>query len=573
MQSHFSGRYVMNEQPDNQEKTEEKQSSVRSENLIHLNEKQIVSALPDLNAKLRDIESELKHLNAREAATNKSFLELTSETRKNISGQDQKLDTAQQQITDINQQYKKIGQDYQRIAAASNLLGAQMEKAVEDINEKIDSVDVAAMRKAHELENDARKISERAGRIEQRATQLANDLDSRIEIMQTTLQSVESRIMQEISELAQQSEQRDEALTIRADKIEEETAQQIAQLDNVDKKLRKSLLDVADQSEQRDDSLAIRIDKLEEETLEQVQNLKEADTDTIQDLEVLSSQVDVVEARLNESVSKLEQANEDLSFQASVLNTRTEDVETALEKTEEKVVKHSFRLKDLGRTIERHHTGFAIALVLIAITLAVVGYNQQTRWHDLNATEQKLSQSIASQAAAQQENTAKLAAMGNLESSVIEAVDARQSGLNSAVNENGAKLNDLQKTVQELKELQENNRSRMTSMVPGRSYGLDNTIHSPQWLSQQNAAEYVIEVVTVESRQDMFDAAFRWASLLNQSNLSYVEKQVNGKTLYTLIYGTFSDRNQAEKISRYMPVVSFDNQPAVKILSDVVSVN
>jgi DNA repair exonuclease SbcCD ATPase subunit len=516
----------MNEQNSSHDKREQ-HAPAKAENLIHLSEKQIASAMPDLNARLRDIESELKHLNAREAATNKSFLELSSETRKNLTGQTSRLDQTQQKMSDISGQYNKISQDYQRIAAASNLLSAQMENSLGEIREQIDSVDVAATRKSHELEQSIAQLIERASHIESRASQLAEDMQSRFDIMQTTLQAVESRLLQEVAEFAQQSEQRDESLSIRIDKVEEENASNIRDL--------------------RDSDAAIQ-----------------------QDVDVLSGQVDVLEARVNENVSRLDDVTEDLTFQTEVLNTRTDELETFAEVTEEKTAFHSVKLREITKRIERHHVGFAIAIVLIAITLAVVGFTQQTRWHEMLNTETQLQAGLDAQGAVQQDHARQLASMAGLEQTVIDKVDARQGGISDEISNQSRKLEDIQQSLKAIEAQQANEASRLTALVPGRSFGLDNTIHNAAWLATQDKNQFVIDVITVKDKQAMYDAAFRWASLLNESHLSFIEQTIDGEVYFTLIYGTFADRSVAEKISRYMPVVNFNDRPVVRQLSEIL---
>lgn len=559
----------MNEQNSSHDKREQG-APAKAENLIHLSEKQITSAMPDLNARLRDIESELKHLNAREAATNKSFLELSSETRKNLTGQTSRLDETQQKMSDISGQYNKISQEYQRIAAASNLLSAQMENALGEIREQIDSVDVAATRRSHEQEQSIAQLIERAAHIESRASQLADDMQSRFGIMQTTLQAVENRLLQEVVEIAEQSEQRDEALGIRIEMLQEETDTSVKALSAENARVREEVNESIEQSEQRDESLSIRIDKVEEENAAAISDLRDSDASIKQDVDVLSGHVDVLEARVNEDVSRLDEVTEDLTFQAGVLNTRTDELEAFAEVTEEKTAFHSARLREIARRIERHHVGFAIAIVLIAITLAVVGFTQQTRWHEMLNTETQLQAGLDAQGEVQQQHARQLASMAGLEQAVIEKVDARQGGISDEISNQSRKLEDIQQSLKAIEEQQKNEASRLNALVPGRSFGLDNTIHNAAWLATQNREEFVIDVITVKDKQAMYDAAFRWASLLNESHLSFIEQTVEGEVYYTLIYGTFADRAVAEKISRYMPVVNFDNRPVVRQLSDIL---
>ena len=104
----------------NPESNPDNTAQAAMDKLIQLNEKSKMQTAPDLNSRLGDIESELKHLNARESATNKSFRELLSETKKHSANQTAELDKAREKIAVMSDQYKKMTQDYQRLAASGS---------------------------------------------------------------------------------------------------------------------------------------------------------------------------------------------------------------------------------------------------------------------------------------------------------------------------------------------------------------------------------------------------------------------------------------------------------------------
>ena len=164
-------------------KSPENNSQAATDKLIHLNEKAIMQTAPDLNSRLSDIESELTHLNARESATNKSFRELLSETKKHSNNQTAELDQAREKIATMSQQYKKMTQDYQRLAAGANILNAQMEQARSELSADITSLQLSSQERTDQLAEGQLQLIERAKRIEERATRQAEDLDSRINVI------------------------------------------------------------------------------------------------------------------------------------------------------------------------------------------------------------------------------------------------------------------------------------------------------------------------------------------------------------------------------------------------------
>ena len=94
----------------------------------------------------------------------------------------------------------------------------------------------------------------------------------------------------------------------------------------------------------------------------------------------------------------------------NVVDTRTSDLEDRNDALEKTTGTHALKLSRLDNTVDRHHKGFAIALVLIVVTLGILSILQQNRWlsgtENDTATVEKLvaqQQTLASQAAQQQE--------------------------------------------------------------------------------------------------------------------------------------------------------------------------
>ena len=513
----------------------DKQEKPSSENLIHLTKNQVVSAAPELNARLAEIEKELKHLNAREAATNKSFLELAAEQRKFTSGQKDALDATQNKITSINETYKKLSQDYQRLAAGANLLQAKFTRSQEELHEKIDAVDVAATSQLRELNESHLKVVERLGRIEERAGQLARDMESRFAIMQTTLQALENRLLNEIQEMATQSEQRDDALGIRADRIEEEVGQQVVRLDQ---RITENTAEIKDQIQQQQD-----------------------------DTEALQAEVDAVNLRLTDSVNDLNQTTEDLSFQASILETRTTELEDNAEQVDGVLAKQHSSLAALGETMQRHYKGFALALVMLAVSLVVVTYQAQSERVDNQIVMQSnLDNAIATQAGDINALKQQSNALQQANAQLTEAITGGDKDLNQTLEGQKNEIAKLRESVEQMEAENANTASRLTAVMPIRSFGLDNVIHNEKWLSKQSADQYVISVMSAETKQDLYDAATRWASLLDDAHLSMLQSGDR----FIMYYGPFETQAEAEKVSLYLPISNRYNRPQALPISDVL---
>ena len=521
----------MNEQDkQNPESTPNAQAAM--DKLIQLNEKANMQTAPDLNTRLSDIESELKHLNARESATNKSFRELLSETKKHSANQTEELQQASEKITKMTGQYNKMTQDYQRLAASANILSANLEQARSEFTNDISELKLSTGERLDELSEGQLQMIERASRIEDRATQMAKDLDSRINVIRTTIDALENRILAEIREVSEQSEQRDEALTVRTNMLEENFNNEVTSVREAHTNLENKL----------DDTVA----RLEEADLELADRAKALEADT----------------------QDLKDKTEDLQLQKNILDTRTTDLEERSDELEAVTEKHATALGRINHTIDRHHKGFAFALVLIAVTLGVISYLQQDRWITGTETDLAIQDRISmqnqvnqQQSVVQTENTARI--------STLEAQSQAEDGkLAESIAAHEQQLKAIEENIQSLQEKTENSKQHLNAMNPHRTFGKDNTIHTSSWLASQDKELYVVEVFTAASKKELYEAAYRFARVLDENNLSYVEREVSGKTNYTMVYGPFEDMQSAEAASRRLPVLNWNSRPVARKLSE-----
>jgi len=464
---------IMTNHNENNNNPDEKKSSSESHkvsNLPNMSESNINNKTSDLNAKLRSIETDIKHLNAREAATNKAFRELLSTTRSHGENQDEQLDETRRAMATIKDQYKKLSQDYQRLVASSNIITVTLDQLRSQIASDLDSIISTTEERDDELANNHLQLVERANRIETKATQSTTDLDAKINVIRTTISSVERKLAAEIKEVAIQSEQRDEALSIRTNMIEEE---------------------------------------------------------------------------FQEQTNALQQQSNALSNRSSHLENRSQTLEDTS-------ARHSLSLKNINSNVERHRKGFAVAMTFIVITLGLLSLFHNNHWLESGETDIALQDQISKQiiqGAQQSENIQSL------------TVTDKSTADSIAI---------LKESIDALKNTTENNASRVNAMSPYRSFGLDNTIHNAQWLAQQDQEQYVIEVTSAESKQDLYNHVYRWSNSFNKSNLSMIEQQQDGKTVFTLIYGTFADLKEVEYISRGLPTVNYNYRPTAKKLAELL---
>jgi len=516
----------MNDQEkQNPESSPEKPARTAMDKLIQLNEKTKMQTAPDLNSRLGDIESELKHLNARESATNKSFRELLSETKKHSAKQTAELEQAREKIAVMSDQYKKMTQDYQRLAASANILSANLEQARSEFTNDLSEMKLSTNERLDELTEGQLQMIERANRIEDRAMQMAKDIDSRINVIRTTIDALENRIMAEIREVAEQSEQRDEALTVRTNMIEESFSNEMADV----RQAHTDLVNLLDEK-------VAELKQIDTELADRAQNL-EADT------------------------AALIEKTEDLQLQKNILDTRTTDLEERSDELESVTVKQATALGRVTDTIDRHYKGFALALLLIAATLGVISYLQQDRWITATETDAIIQQTVSDQSVLQAENATRI--------TTLEAQSQADDGkLAVSIEQHEKQLEVIAASIQSLQEKAENSDHRLSAMNPFRTFGKDNTIHTTSWLDSQNKELYVVEVFSADSKKALYEAAYRFSNLLDDNNLSYVEKEISGRMTYTLVYGPFEDMQSAETASRRLPILNWNSRPVAKKLSE-----
>ena len=507
------------------ESSPEKSARTAMDKLIQLNEKAKMQTAPDLNSRLGDIESELKHLNARESATNKSFRELLSETKKHSAKQTAELEQAREKIAVMSDQYKKMTQDYQRLAASANILSANLEQARSEFTNDLSEMKISTDERLDELAEGQLQMIERANRIEDRATQMAKDIDSRINVIRTTIDALENRIMAEIREVAEQSEQRDEALTVRTNMIEESFSNEMADV----RQAHTDLVNLLDEK-------VAELKLIDAELADRAQNLEE---DTV----------------------ALKEKTEDLQLQKNILDTRTTDLEERSDELESITAKHATALGLVTDTIDRHYKGFAVALLLIVATLGVISYLQQDRWNTATETDEQIQQTVSDQSVLQAENATRI--------TTLETQSQADDGkLADSIEQHEKQLEAIAASIQTLQQKAENSDHRLSAMNPYRTFGKDNTIHTTSWLDSQNKELYVVEVFSADSKKALYEAAYRFSNLLDDNNLSYVEKEISGRMTYTLVYGPFEDMQSAEKVSRRLPILNWNSRPVAKKLSE-----
>jgi septal ring-binding cell division protein DamX len=106
---------------------------------------------------------------------------------------------------------------------------------------------------------------------------------------------------------------------------------------------------------------------------------------------------------------------------------------------------------------------------------------------------------------------------------------------------------------------------RINNISPFSQIGSNNIIHGPQWLSQQPADDFAIQVASVTSKNDLYDIAERYNHYL-KDELSYYTVESGRSEKYVLVSGGYASERQAAAVIRRLPrYVNFQRPVMVRM--------
>ncbi len=477
-------------------------------NLIHLEkETRTAGHAKDINAKIGLLEASLGELQTELDVINKSV----------DAGLERLSDSDLDLTSKVSETYKRLGEidnTYRALSAISDNIDSEVKKLTAEIED-------VASQSATDLENHNSQFTEQHEQLVERVNGLVrhshetnSQLTQNIKDNTSALLKLEKELVAEIDSLASTTKERSDDI----EKELESSKARILQLQSVDDALEK-----------------------------RAASLETTAADLTQKGKVLGTSIDLLDMRTDELsviVDKLLEDSEKHSSLISVLQNKS--VELAVS------------IKALAGT-ENKHFKILSGFLLVAI-LAIAGlyfYHQSEMSHDAIVTAERtqvVDQHISS---LQQGNMKSAVTLAEVQDNLV----ALNDRLDDEVTTLNGKLQAMDDQAQTLD-------GRISNMSPFSQIGSDNVIHGPQWLAQQPADNFAIQVASVTDKKDLYDIAERYNHYLKDV-LSYYTDKSGQAEKYVLVSGGYaSEREAAAVISRLPRYVNFQ-RPALARMAEV----
>ncbi len=476
--------------------------------LIHLeNETRAIGQAKDINAKIGLLETSLSDLQTELDVINRSV--------------DEGLERLSDSDLDLT---SKVSETYKRLGEIDNTY-----KALSSISENIDK--------------EVRKLSIE---IEDVATQSATELENH----NVQMTGQHEQLVERVNELVAHSH---------------ETNSQLSQ----------SIKDNTDALLKLEKELVAEIDSLASTTSERSDHLEkelESSKARILQLQAVDDALEKRAASLENTSARLTQASKELETSIGMLDMRTDELSTMVDKLLEYSEKHSsligslqdksvemaMSIRALAGTENRHFKILSSFLLLAIIAIAgLYFYHQSEMSHDAIVTAER-TQLVDQQITGLQQD--------NLKSEVtISEVQDKLVALNEKLE---GEVRTLNGKLQTMNDQADSLDGRISSISPFSQIGSGNVIHGPQWLSQQPADHFAIQVAAVSDKNEMYDIAQRYNHYL-KDELSYYTHNSGSGEKYVLVSGGYAGEQEADAVIWRLPRYVNFQRPVLIRMADI----
>ena len=477
-------------------------------NLIHLEkETRTAGHAKDINAKIGLLEASLGELQTELDVINKSV----------DAGLERLSDSDLDLTSKVSETYKRLGEidnTYRALSTISDNIDSEVKKLTTEIED-------VASQSATDLENHNSQFTEQHEQLVERVNSLVrhshetnSQLTQNIKDNTSALLKLEKELVAEINSLASTTKE-------RSDDIEKElecSKARILQLQSVDDALEK-----------------------------RAASLETTAADLTQKGKALGTSIDLLDMRTDELSAIVDKLLEDSEKHSSLISA-----------LQDKSVELAVSIKALAGTENKHFkilSGFLLVAILAIASLYF--YHQSEMSHDVIVTAERtqvVDQHISS---LQQGNMKSAVTLAEVQDNLV----ALNDRLDDEVTTLNGKLQAMDDQAQTLD-------GRISNMSPFSQIGSDNVIHGPQWLAQQPADNFAIQVASVTDKKDLYDIAERYNHYLKDV-LSYYTDKSGQAEKYVLVSGGYaSEREAAAVISRLPRYVNFQ-RPALARMAEV----
>lgn len=477
-------------------------------NLIELEqETRVVGQANDINAKISLLESNLSELQNELDVINRSV--------------DEGLERLSDSDLDLT---SKVSETYKRLGEIDNTY-----KALSIISENIDS-----------------EVKKLTTEIEDVATQSATDLENH----NSQFTQQHEQLVERVNDLVRHSHETNTQLT---QNIKDNTEALL----KLEKELVTEIDSLASETKQRSDDIEKEVESSKARIL-QLQAVDDALEKRAASLEATAARLTQTSKELDSSINLLDMRTDELSAIVDRLLEYSDRHSSLISALQEKSVEMAMSIKALAGT-ENKHFKILSGFLLVAI-LAIAGlyfYHQSEMNHDAIVTAER-AQVVDQHISSLQQ--------GNMKSAVtIAEVQDNLVALNDKLED---EVNTLNGKLQNMNDQAESLDGRISNISPFSQIGSNNIIHGPQWLSQQPADYFAIQVAAVSNKNDLYDIAERYNHYLKDELSYYTIKSGRGEK-YVLVSGGYASERQAAAVIRRLPRYVNFQRPVIARMDEV----
>lgn len=479
--------------------------------LIHLNGEVKQNRRPnDINNKINGLEDSLNALQEELDVVNKSVEEGLDRLSDNDLDITAKVSETYKRLGEIDSTYKSLSKISDEIDSEVKKLALEMEEVAEQSASELGRLETRSSEQVEETNQQHEQLVARVNNLVEHSREANKDLTKSIKQNTDALLALEKQLAKEIDALANTTEQRDN-----------EIANEVSAALNAIEKNRARIL----QLQSVDEALAKRA------TL----------------LEVTAAEITDKSLEIETSVDFLEERSKDLT--AAVGRLRDQNVQqasliTGLQKTADEITDS---LLSLMRLEKYHFRTLSGALLMVLLLVATLFFYQQNITEENSvvtaAKNQVVDQNVVS---LQQQSRMADAQITELQSD-IEAVNSQLMDMNDQADSISGRLN---------------------RVSPFSQFGVDSVIHGPQWLANQPGNNFVIQLTTVSTKQELYEVAQRYSYYLKEQMAYYMTETTSGKQ-YMLTYGSFTNKADIPSVLYRMPRYINFQRPNVVRIADI----
>ncbi len=497
--------------------------------LIHL-DTDVQPQARDLNSKISTLELELGQLNEALGSINASVEE----------GLDRLSDNDTNLTAKVSETYKRLGEidnAYKALMDISVNLDTEISKITQNVSEVAEQsanglkhLEEQSVAKNQELVAKNQHVVSRVNSLVENSRTTTEQLKQSIEKNTSRILSAEKQLLAEINSLASSTQKQAESVnqTLLANKAK------VIKLQQVDEAIirRATTLEITSgELEDKARKMSVAIQQLEDQSAD----LTEKVMDLIVHTQQLQDQADAHSGLING------------------LQTNLSDMTQSL-----------LALTHLER---KHFKVLSVFFVLALLTFAGLYYYQTTAMQKNNALYAQQAGELNNKiihvdTRLQAQTSATSKSVAKLDSRVVTLGDHLKGKLNNVYQQVKQDINSLNRKLTGMNDQVQSLDGRINNSMMIDSLGKDNVVHGQQWLADQPADNYVIRLATVTDKNALYKIAQEYNDYLKDS-LSYYTSVKNKPETYTLLYGSYANKNQAIQALDNMPYYIESQRPDI----------